>query len=52
MFKVKKKDLDYIQFEYKQPMPRESRGVDWLDHGVKTVVMCGHGTYGEAVPWH
>ena len=42
-------DLDYVEFEYLQPLPLEQRYVDWLDEDVCSLVSCGHGTYWETV---
>ena len=44
-------ELDYVEFEYLQPVNLEQRGVDWLDDKVSSLVPCGHGTYWETVPW-
>ena len=43
----KEDGMDYVQFEYLQPVPLEGRGVDWLDEDVMHLVRGGHGTYWE-----
>ena len=40
----------FIEFQYKQPLPLELRGVDWLDSPESEVVLGGHGTYWETAP--
>ena len=42
--------LDYIEFDYLQPMDLETRNLDWLDDDISTLVRCGHGTYWETLP--
>ena len=37
--------LDYVEFEYLQPVALEQRNVDWLDEDVCSLVSCGHGIY-------
>ena len=43
--------LGYVEFGYLQPVALEKRNVDWLDEDVSTLVLCGHGTYWEALQW-
>ena len=40
----------FVEFEYKQPLPLDERGVDWLDSTETDVVFCGHGSYWETAP--
>jgi len=46
-------DVNYAEFEYKQPKRLEDRGVDWLDRLESDVdiIHAGHGTYWESSPW-
>ena len=44
------KDTYFVEFEYKQPLPLEWRGVNWLDSTESEVVFGGHGTYWEMAP--
>ena len=43
-------DTHFVEFDYNQPLPLESRGVDWLDSTEDKVIFAGHGTYWETAP--
>ena len=43
-------DTHFVEFKYKQPLPLDPRGVDWLDSTEDKVIFAGHGTYWETAP--
>ena len=47
---IEHENTHFVEFEYKQPLLLESRGVDWLDSTRSEVVFGGHGTYWETAP--